>query len=502
MIRLAAARHLAATAQRWGLLAMWALTVAACAATPDGPMGEPASAFRLPPDANVVLLGDSITAPGHYAQIMQNMIEKRYPNRGVRILARGANGDTARGAHRRVEQDVVAWNPAWVLINFGINDARSRYTPEQFLRHYADLIARIQRDTGGTNIAIVSPFAPDRPRPLPHMDDYVPGLKQLADKLGLLYIPLYERTLGLADAVPDHVDYGNDPLHPNAIGHHAIAQILLDELGFDFHRAIRDVDEPARRLNKQLSDAPSGTTFTLDLPQPVRFTLTDPPLGEVAAARRAEPIRIDGRLEEWTGPWPIKLGTPEQRVWGVVHAGSSHVTARVAAAWREDGLYLAFNVKDSFVRHAVDRPNVVSRDSLEVCLDLRPGAARETNPHVRLRPDTNHVYQYVLAPAGHEVKQATAERGNGDRDMLEGVAIASGKTPSGYAVEFFVPASHFPGHAIAPGTRVGFDCAVIDVDRQDNYLTATEFRWSGSPWSAYSTREFGEMTFIERQPDP
>jgi len=469
------------------------------------PSPEPAQggAFRLPPNANVVLLGDSITAPGHYGQIMQDMIAQRYPDRSVRILARGSNGDTAHGAHRRIEQDVVAWQPAWVLVNFGINDARGGYTPRQFLRHYEALIARIQRDTGGTNIAIVSPFAPDRPRPLPHMPESVDGLKALARKHGLLYIPLYERTLALRDAVPEGVDYGNDSLHPNAIGCHAIAQILLDALGFDFAKGVRDVSVPARRANKRRSDDPAGARFTLDLPQPVRFTLINPPLGEVAAPRRAEPIRVDGKLGDWSAAgaaWPVQLGDAVQRVWGVVGPNTPHVTARVALAWRDEGLYVAFDVVDSFVRHAKQRPNIVSRDALELCLDLRPAPVREAEPHVRIRDKTRHVYQYVLAPAGHEVKQATAEMGNGDRGMLEGVEVASGRTRSGYVVEFFVPASHFPGGKITPGLRVGFDTAVIDVDRQNNYLTAVEFRWSGSPWSAYWTREFGELVFTDGQP--
>jgi lysophospholipase L1-like esterase len=166
--------------------------------------------FLLPPNANVVMLGDSITSTGTYGQIMQELIHARFPDRNIRILARGANGDTAHGAHRRVDLDVAAWRPAWVLVNFGINEARCRYTPEQFLTHYESLLNAIQRYTGGTNIAIVSPFYSDRKKPLPQMDDYVQGLQNLADKYNYLYIPLWKDTQAIDKQLPDGVDYGTE----------------------------------------------------------------------------------------------------------------------------------------------------------------------------------------------------------------------------------------------------------------------------------------------------
>lgn len=456
-----------------------------------------ATGFLLPPNANVVLLGDSITSHGGYGQIMQELIDARFPGRNVRILARGANGDTAHGAHRRIDLDVAAWRPAWVLVNFGINEARYKYTPEQFLMHYKSLLNRIQEYTGGTNIAIVSPFYSDRKKPLPNMQDYVDGLKQLTRDAGCLYIPLWEDTEAIGPQLPEGVDYGNDPLHPNPVGNWAIAQSILKALNFPFDGRTHEVSVPARRADKKRSDAAAGTVCTLDLPEPVQITLTDPPLKTVRIQRTDTPVTIDGNLQDWGQQWPIRLGAPEQRVWGVVRWDKPHVTARVGATWDEKGWYFAINVHDSFVRHAADPPNVVSRDAIEVCLDLRSPAERKAKPHIRIRRDTAHVYQYVLAPAGHEVKHAIADMGSGDPGMLEGVTVASRKTNAGYALEFFVPAAHFPGGKPAAGMTVGFDVAVIDVDRQNNYLEATEFRWSGSPWSAFWTREFGEMTFVE-----
>ena len=459
-------------------------------------IGLSAPEFLLPANSNVVLLGDSITAPGGYGQIMQDMIDARFPDCNVRILARGANGDTSHGAHRRVEKDVAAWQPSWVLVNFGINETRYGYTSEQFLRHYESLLNTIQQYTGGTNIAIVSPFYSDRKKPLPRLKQYVKGLKELAAKYDLLYIPLYEETQRLGPQLPDGVHYGSDPLHPNPLGNRAIAQSVLKALFFPLSKQRRTIRVPARRVTKNRRDAPAGTEFDLDLPQPLHVKLTNPPLKSVSVGRSDESPVIDGKLDEWEAERPIFLGTPAQRVWGVVRWDRPHVEAEVDATWTEKGWFLALDVRDSFVRHSRQIPNVVSRDAIEVCLDLRDPETRKQNPHVRIRDNTEHVYQYVLAPAGHEVKEAVAEMGNGDRGMLEGVEVASRKTKTGYAVEFFVPAAHFPGERMRAGQTVGFDVAVIDVDRQDNYLCATEFRWSGSPWSAYWTREFGLMTLV------
>ena len=103
-----------------------------------------AADFAVGPRDNIVVLGDSITSEGSYAQYIQDLIDEAYPDRLMRVIARGVHGDTARGAYERTEIDVTRWRPDWVLLNFGINDV-GRFSTEEFLVHYERLINRVLR---------------------------------------------------------------------------------------------------------------------------------------------------------------------------------------------------------------------------------------------------------------------------------------------------------------------------------------------------------------------
>jgi len=453
-----------------------------------------AADFLLGPHQNVVIFGDSITANGEYGQIMQELIDQRYPERQVNILPRGAAGDTVQRAMGRIEEDVVCWRPALVLINLGINDA-GRFSPEEYLTHYETMINRIVRDTGA-RIGIVSPEYPDKDEEvMPVLREYVTGLQALAKKYDALYIPLYETTRRLRPSLPKGVVYAPDGIHPNRLGYWIFAQTILAALNYPFAKTPLTVEIPARRLSAEMSDALAGTTFTVALPMPLQVTLTNTPLRTVTIARAKKPVTIDGNLDDWDLGAPMRLGEPAQLVSGVMSWPRDKFRARAYACYDDTAWYFAIQVNDSMIINPPKPRHVVSRDCLEVCLDLRPAEERVARPAEYFWGSKPHIAQFILAPAVGEVL-ATAEMGNGDRSLLTGVKVASTQTPFGYQVEFSVPAASFPG-ALKPGLRIGFDCAAINVDRHDNYAEAQELRWTGSPWSAGSTREFGTMVLGE-----
>jgi lysophospholipase L1-like esterase len=465
------------------LLALLALTLPA------------AAKFSVSPRANLVLFGDSITANGEYGQIMQELIDARFPERQIRVLSHGSHGDTARGAMRRVEEEVVVWQPEWVFINFGINDVGNQTTAE-FLTNYQVLLNRILRDTKA-RVAIVSPVYPDRDTPHPRLVEYVAGLRELAGRFRVTYVPLFETEQTLRGALPAGVKYAVDGSHPNALGCWMIAQTLLEALDFPLARTPWAVAIPARHLVSDQSDARAGETFTVALPMPLKVTMANPPLKAASCKRAGKPIKLDGKLDDWDMSAPLTLKEPDQRVWGVVSWARDGHYAAAYTCYTPDAWYFAIAVNDAYVRCLPEPRNSVSRDCVELCLDLRPAEEKKVKPWIGYAPSKPQVYQYVLTPTTKETPMALALMGNGDRKMLDGVTIASAPTKVGYIIEVRVPAAHFPGGVLAPGLSVGFDFAAINVDRQDNYLTAVEFRWSGSNGSAFSTREFGTLTMAE-----
>ena len=448
--------------------------------------------FFVSPRANLVLFGDSITANGEYGQIMQELIDAQYPERKIRVLSHGLPGDTARGAMHRVEEEIVVWQPEWVFLNFGINDVGSQTTSE-FLMNYQALLNRVLRDSKA-RVAVVSPVYPDTDTPNPRLMEYVAGLRELAKRLGATYVPLYETEQALREALPAGVRYAPDGVHPNTLGCWMIAQTLLKALDFPLSGIPRAVAIPARHLVRDQSDSRAGETFTMPLPMPLNVTMANPPLKAASCRRAGKPIKIDGRLDDWDVSAPLTLKEPDQRIWGVVSWGRDHHYAEAYTCYTADAWYFAIAVDDAYVRCLPEPRNMVSRDCIELCLDLRPAGAKKVKPWIDYSPATPQVCQYVLTPTTKEVPTALALMGNGDRKMLDGVTIASAPTKVGYIIEVRIPAAHFPGGVITPGLCVGFDFATVNVDRQDNYLTAVEFRWSGSPSSASSTREFGTLT--------
>lgn len=78
--------------------------------------------FALRDGDKVVFLGDSITAARGYTKVVENYTLLRYPQRKVRFLNAGQGGDTAEGALKRLERDVLDQGATVVTVAFGIND--------------------------------------------------------------------------------------------------------------------------------------------------------------------------------------------------------------------------------------------------------------------------------------------------------------------------------------------------------------------------------------------
>ena len=83
---------------------------------------EPTTDFSLRDGDTVGFLGDSITAAGGYAKIIEEYTLLRYPDRRVSFFNAGVGGDTAARAVVRLDRDVFSHDPAVVTVAFGIND--------------------------------------------------------------------------------------------------------------------------------------------------------------------------------------------------------------------------------------------------------------------------------------------------------------------------------------------------------------------------------------------
>jgi lysophospholipase L1-like esterase len=220
---------------------------------------EDAMALKLPADCKLLMIGDSITdcerarpvgeglfgaiGKGWVAQV-EALLGSAYPARRIRVVNMGSSGNTVRDLKARWQGDVLAQNPDWVSIMIGINDVWRQFDlprqreihvlPDEYERTLDELATQTKPRVKG--LVLMTPFYIESVRDdamRARMDQYGALVKKLAQKHGALLVD----TQAAFDRVLTHMHSASlawDRVHPNQIGHMAIARAFLDVVGFDW----------------------------------------------------------------------------------------------------------------------------------------------------------------------------------------------------------------------------------------------------------------------------
>jgi lysophospholipase L1-like esterase len=176
----------------------------------------------------VVFLGDSIT------QGWGGGLGAAFP--GVKVRNRGISGDTTRGVLIRLEDDVLAINPAAVVLLIGTNDLEEGATPEVIAGNLKLIIAGLERHDPRMPIVLcqVFPSSAAKKRPAGKIEKvnalYLAAVRGDPQVTYLETWPLFADPNG--DAIADEFP---DLLHPNEAGYAKWAAALrpiLATLGF------------------------------------------------------------------------------------------------------------------------------------------------------------------------------------------------------------------------------------------------------------------------------
>ncbi len=123
-------------------------------------LGKITSALKEGKPLRIVAIGDSLTfgwmVDKGYVHFLDDMIAGTYPGSCVDFINRGIPGDTAEGGLRRVYSDVVDERPQLVIIQFGLNDACSGYTPAEYRSNIDSMIKIIKSYTAADIILLSS----------------------------------------------------------------------------------------------------------------------------------------------------------------------------------------------------------------------------------------------------------------------------------------------------------------------------------------------------------
>lgn len=161
---------------------------------------------------DIVFLGDSITAGGHWNEM--------FP--GFLVRNRGIGGDLTDDLLKRLDS-VVASPVAKVFLMIGTNDLGMGISEDILLDNYARLLDRIMRERPETQIYIQS-LLPRAAAYRERVESVNAALRSLAAERGLVYVDLYPAFLADDGSICD--EYSGDELHLTGVGYREWERLL------------------------------------------------------------------------------------------------------------------------------------------------------------------------------------------------------------------------------------------------------------------------------------
>ncbi|MCP5559189.1 MAG: hypothetical protein H7A55_15695 [Verrucomicrobiaceae bacterium] len=206
---------------------------------------------RLPANARVAIIGDSITEQKLYSRFIETYLLACTGRHDIKCFQFGWSGETASGFNNRLENDLSAFRPTVATTCYGMNDGR--YVPyaenigADYEKNMRQVVTKLKA-MGVQQIVLGSPGAVDTTyfvKPGTTADQYNDSLAHLRDidrKLAA------EFQTGFADVHDEMIDAmipakaklgaeydvcGRDGVHPGANGHVLMAAAFLKGLGLD-----------------------------------------------------------------------------------------------------------------------------------------------------------------------------------------------------------------------------------------------------------------------------
>jgi len=204
----------------------------------------------------LVMIGDSITDCGRshpigegssesigkgYVALVDALIGAAHPEMGVRVFNMGTGGHTVRDLKARWQRDVLDLIPDWVSVMIGINDVwrqfasprqKESHVPiDEYERTLNELVSQTLPKVKG--MILFTPFymEPNQKDAMRAMTDrYSDVVRKLAAKHKTILVD----TQGVFDellATYYPATLGRDMVHPNNVGHMAIARAFCKTVG-------------------------------------------------------------------------------------------------------------------------------------------------------------------------------------------------------------------------------------------------------------------------------
>ena len=162
-----------------------------------------------------------------YVDFLNDMIKSKFPQSRFVLVNRGIPGDTAEGGLYRLDYDVLSEKPDCVFIQFGLNDAFSGYSPDEFESLVEQIIAGIKKTTDAEIILLTSSYIGGN-RENRIAEEFYGRLDKLARKYDLPIAKVHEYW---KKRISEDIEFRKlvqfDSVHPTEMGYMLMAEAIM-----------------------------------------------------------------------------------------------------------------------------------------------------------------------------------------------------------------------------------------------------------------------------------
>ncbi|MBE7121497.1 SGNH/GDSL hydrolase family protein [Bacillus cereus] len=181
----------------------------------------------------LVCFGDSITADEMFFDGTPRLtprLQEMLPN--LKVLNAGVPGDNTFDALQRIEEDVLSYEPNFVTVFLGTNDAVS--FAQVPLQVYKENLEKIVSTISPEKVLLISPAPVDEERQHNRTNEilgqYAAEVEEVARKTGSHFLNLYAEMIQEKDYKIFVEDEEKDGLHFGAEGYAYLAKLICEKL--------------------------------------------------------------------------------------------------------------------------------------------------------------------------------------------------------------------------------------------------------------------------------
>ncbi|MDD5383068.1 MAG: sugar-binding protein [Candidatus Margulisbacteria bacterium] len=191
------------------------------------------------------------------------------------------------------------------------------------------------------------------------------------------------------------------------------------------------------------------------------------------ATKASGPVKIDGKLDEWSNCVPLVMKDISFFKEGLVWGGLADLSGDICLMWDDANLYLAAKVADKIpLVNKKKNQDIWNGDAIEMVISLDPGADQRRDSFDRTD------YQVGFGTGDGRTNKPTIWNWQ-RRRVPTGSEIVVKKTdkPLGYTMEAKIPWAFFGAFVPTTGAKIGFDIALDDADLAGE--REKQFIWNG-----------------------